>query len=90
MEVSHIVFKYIALVVMAMCHSISATCSSQAKVENGKAQYTDIQERPVKSNISLTYDTKGLQPVFDIATSFMNTVQPKGFVESFKEEGELF
>ena len=37
------------------------------------------QDPTAESKISTKYDTKGLDPFFNLAKSFMNTVQKKGF-----------
>lgn len=38
-----------------------------------------------QTKLPTKYDSKGLQPLFNLANSFMNTVQSKRFDEQFKD-----
>uniref|UniRef100_T2MJ78 Prominin-1 n=1 Tax=Hydra vulgaris TaxID=6087 RepID=T2MJ78_HYDVU len=51
---------------------------------NNQATFENISSRLLPSKISTSYDAKGLQAFFNLANSFMNTVQPKSISEQFQ------
>ena len=90
MEVTSIIIKHLVLILL-LCYGAAATCSKNPIVDK-KTKTVDFQSLPehdLNTNLSLKYDAKGLQPLFDLAISFMNTVQPKNLGDVFKDEGKL-
>ena len=74
------------LVLLSYCHAASAaeTCRPP---NNGTKRvgvpFPAIDVIVNASKISTTFDSHGLQPFFDLASSFMNTVQPKSLSKGF-------
>ena len=51
---------------------------------NGKLTFKPFDGNMKPSTLSTEYDSKGLQPFFNLAKSFMDTVQSKKLSEEFK------
>ena len=65
-----------------------STCNYAAQnvvKSNGKLKFPNITEVDVSSTLTSTFDGKGLEPWYDVAKSFVHTVQkddlPYGMVE---------
>ena len=53
-------------------------CAVEEKVEkssNGSLIFPKIREEKVSSSLTKTFDGKGLEPWYDVAKSFIHTVQ---------------
>lgn len=72
--------KYYVLLVLIHL-GIILTCETPT---NNTANFKKYEAEVSSPHITLEYDSKGLQPFFNLANSFMNTVQPKSFGEEFK------
>ncbi|XP_028391109.1 prominin-1-like isoform X2 [Dendronephthya gigantea] len=69
--------KFYLLVIVLLC---VASCSfanqnSVSKLPNGSLSITTIPEIIVTSTLTKTFDGKGLEPWYDVAKSFIHTVQ---------------
>ncbi|XP_057306607.1 prominin-1-A-like [Hydractinia symbiolongicarpus] len=72
--------KYYVLLVLI--HSgIILACETPT---NNTANFKKYEAELLSPHLPLEYDSKGLQPFFNLANSFMNTVQPKSFGKEFK------
>lgn len=79
--------KSFILVFVLLCVS---TCNYAAvrkvdKLSNGTLEFPPIQEVDISSTLTATFDGKGLEPWYDVAKSFVHTVQkddlPYGMVK---------
>ena len=63
----------------------AAQCKTQLTPDsNNKLSFQPMKGELEPVTISTTYDAKGLQPFFNLANSFMDTVQGKKLSEEFK------
>ena len=63
----------------------AAQCKKQLTPDsNKKLDFQPMEEKIQPVTISTKYNAKGLQPFFNLANSFMNTVQGKKLSEEFK------
>lgn len=69
---------HLVLIVCTLVYGAFAnTCPKQLIAINGVVTFNELNGNLNESTIETEYDAKGLQPFFDLANSFMNTVQPK-------------
>lgn len=77
----------LCLLLTFLCYGVTAIgkCSKQPTIVKKRLKIHSLPNRYIKSNISLEYNAKGLGPLFDLANSFMDTVQPKKFGKVYNE-----
>ncbi|XP_065649942.1 prominin-1-A isoform X2 [Hydra vulgaris] len=66
--------------------ALTTSCRKPPVIDsiNNQATFENISSPLLASKISTSYDAKGLQAFFNLANSFMNTVQPKSISEQFQ------
>ena len=89
LEKETITMKYkwnLSLCLLLSCMGITngAQCKKQPKKENDKLIFEPLNGEMQPSTLSTEYDAKGLQPFFNLANSFMNTVQSKKLSDEFR------
>ena len=66
--------------VITFCEALKTCPKSMRAIfdknDGNKAIFKDIKSQVNQSTMSTSYDAQGLQPFFNLAKSFMNTVQP--------------
>jgi hypothetical protein len=68
--------KLYVLVFALLCFS-TCDCAVQrvTKIGNGKLEFPRIPEVDISSTLTSKFDGKGLEPWYDVAKSFVHTVQ---------------
>ena len=81
---------YILFFYFLFFKSVASSCPKLPVIDSNtnKASFENINSELPSSRISTSYDAKGLQAFFNLANSFINTVQPKSLSEEF-QGGEL-